>query len=238
MALHFVESKVSIVNDQSLNLFLVPLSNMGKMDQCLMIYKWFNEKLGVCGNLTTFKLLLKSHVRNGYSKNFPLIYEWIQRLFKSKIGINYMPNNYWKLKCQSIIKFNCIRTDKFTDFPRIQVNRLKKMDRLYETFDFDSLDTVKEGQFHEIKLWNISKGNPEIRKMLRFLNVVKRGKSNNGDNNEKRSNFITNNSKTKIRKRKFLQRIKKIAITHSSYKKLSYSQNWYKALNDEFSRTK
>lgn len=238
MALRFVESNVSIVNDQSLNLFLVPLSNMGKMDQCLMIYKWFNEKFGVCGNLTTFKLLLKSHVRNGYSKNFPLIYEWIQRLFKSKIGINYMPNNYWKLKCQSIIKFNCIRTDKFTDFPKIQVNRLKKMDRLYETFDFDSLDTVKEGQFHEIKLWNISKGNPEIRKMLRFLNVVKRGKSNNGDNNEKRSNFITNNSKTKIRKRKFLQRIKKIAITHSSYKKLSYSQNWYKALNDEFSRTK
>lgn len=240
MALDFIRSNRSncSVNDQTLNLFLVPLSNMGKLDHCLMIYKWFNENLGVCGDLTSFNLLLKSHVRNGYSKNFPVIYEWINLLFKDRVGLKYLPNSYWKLKCQSIVKFNyadpCYDHHNHGAPSKIKLKRLNKMDRLYEAFNLDSI--LFDGcQFHELQLWNVTKTHPDIRKMLRFLNVVK-GCSKSGDNNKKRSKFIISNSETKIRKQKFLQRIKKIAITHSSYKKLSYSKNWYKALNDEFSK--
>lgn len=243
MALNFIRANKSkcLVNDQTLNLFLVPLSNVGKLDQCLMIYKWFNETLQVRGDLTTFNLLLKSHVRNGYSKNFPIIYDWINRLFTDKVGLRYLPNSYWKLKCQSIIKFNCVDYHRHhhhgdcVDSSKVKANRLTKMDTLYESFNLDSvmLDGV---HLHKIQLWNVSKGQPEIRKMLRFLNVVK-GSSNGGEH-KGGSSFIVNNSETKIRKQKFLQRIKNIAITHSAYKKLSYSKNWYKALNDEFSRKK
>ncbi|CAL9736732.1 ATPase expression protein 3 [Monosporozyma servazzii] len=207
-----------IVNDQTLNYLLVPLSNHGKIDECLLLYKWFNNKMGTKGNLQTFELLLKSHVRNGYSKRFGLIYEWLNELCKQNTKLSFAPNNYWKLKCQSIIKFNCINGKV------IEIADHNKMNKLYSTFNLETISYNGKDT-----IWNLSQNKPEMRKFLRLLNVVKSRVPS-----KHKSSHIVNTEDTRIAKRKYLSRRKNIAITHSSFKKLSYSDDWYKALNKEF----
>lgn len=213
-------------NDQTLNYLLVSLSDKGKLDECLLLYKWFNGKMGVKGNLPTFELILKSHVRNGYSKKFAQIYEWLNELMKRNTGLNFMPNSYWKLKCQSIIKFNCV--DTMAADKEEKEDCYDKLNKLYSTFNLETISYNGKDT-----IWNLSKnvnGSREIRKFLRFLNVVKsRAPARH------KSDHIRNDNGTRIAKREYLNRRKDIAITHSSYKKLSYATDWSKALNEEFS---
>lgn len=215
----FTNASSHSTNDQTLNLFLVPLSSKGSIDECLLLYKWFNDKMGVKGNIKTFELILKAHVRNGYSKRFPLIYQWLINLCKSTVGLTFTPNNYWKLKCQSIIKFNCLND-------KIKPGDLEKLTHLYSKFNLEDLSY--EGKD---TVWNLSKDKPEIRKFLRLLNVVK-----SSIPSRHKSSYIKNNDETRLAKREYLNRRKDIAITNSSFKKLSYVDNWYKALNKEFGK--
>lgn len=203
-------------NDQTLNYFMVQSSNQGRLDLCLYMMRLFELRYNIYGNEQTFELLLKSHVRNGYSAKFTTIYQWIvTRLYKRFDGLMFLPNNYWKLKCQSIIKFNC-KNDK-----EVKAD-LDKLDCLYDKFQIQKYNG-------ETSLWSMSQTKPEIRTMIRYLNCV----STRGVNSKDKK-YITNDSDTQDAKLKYRQQIKKIAINNANKKRLPYIKDWYNALVDEY----
>jgi len=203
----------TMINSEILNLFLYHFGNAGRLDLSLMSLNTFTKDYGVNPNPTSFEMLFKSLVRNGYSVNFPIIFNWMKRLrFKYT---KEMRNNYWKVKADSIVKFNCLKDVKEEDISRFEIMirnfKLKDNNKGYNTWH----NATKEERY-----------------ILRYINC----RPNNvkqADPSKKTHNSIQNNKTTHKQKLKYRENIRNIAIQHAAVKRIPYAKDWYEGLNKE-----
>lgn len=198
------------INAEILNLLMGHFANVGRLDLALMTYNTYVLKGIVKPNPNTFEWLYKGLVKNGYFKNFPTVAHWIklERLKYTK----EMRNTYWKVKCDSIVKFNCLKKWNEKD--------TMKFDDMMQWF------VLSKEQGYDT--WKNS--NSDTRKILRYINC----RPNKQRNNAKRSNsLITTGPETKKKKLEYRETIREIAIKKASIERIPYAKDWYSALNTE-----
>ncbi|SMN22711.1 similar to Saccharomyces cerevisiae YPL005W AEP3 Protein that may facilitate use of unformylated tRNA-Met in mitochondrial translation initiation [Maudiozyma saulgeensis] len=205
----------TVINSDTLNLFLYHFGNAGRLDLSLMSFNTFTKDYDVKPNSTNFEMLFKSLVRNGYSKNFPIIHKWIKviRLKWTK----EMRNNYWKVKADSIAKFNCLKD--------VHEDDIKIFDTMISNFK------LKENNSSGYNTW--SNATKDERKILRYINCRPNSIMKEKLINNKTNNLIKNNKNTYQQKKKYRENICKIAIKHATIKRIPYAADWYEGLNKE-----
>lgn len=199
------------IGHKILNSFLRVFADKGRLDLALATFNTCVDYYRIKPDVKTFEMLFKSLTKNGYSKNFPIIFEYLQDLKASL----YLGNrtNYWIIRAQSMIKFN-VSKDKLVTAQDIQRARSLVGNLNWGAFP-DGFTT---------KTW--SRSEPNIRKVLRFLSCIP--KPLKMVNKEK----IVGVQKSE-KKRKFRERIRFIALQNAMSKRIPYANDWYGSLKKE-----
>ncbi|KAG0672354.1 mitochondrial translation initiation protein [Maudiozyma exigua] len=198
------------INAQILNLLLGHFANGGRLDLALMTYNSYILKGTVEPDPQMFDWLYKSLVKNGYFKDFPVVAHWIklQRLKYTR----EMRNSYWKLKSDSIVKFNCLKKWNEKD-----ADKFEEMMQRFVLSKEQGYDT-----------WR--KSNSDLRKILRYINCRP---NKQRDDTKASSSLITATSDTRKQKLEYRKSIRKIAIKKASIERIPYAKDWYSALNTD-----
>ncbi|CCK70011.1 Aep3p KNAG_0D02620 [Huiozyma naganishii CBS 8797] len=191
-----------------LNGFLICLANRGRVDMCLMVIGNFQSaRVPLDGDV--FRWLYKALVRNGYTRKFAVVYQEITRWHRRVCPVR---NTYWKVKCDTIVKFNC----KGSDPTREQEQKLQLL---------LSGVTCKGSLTWDV--WNVY---PDLRPLLRFLGVVKGKGSRSGT---APSHSISDEG-TKEKKRRYRERIRHISVGNAMAQRIPYARDTYGALARDF----
>ena len=210
-----------------MDVFLATFASRGRLDLTLLVFNTLVNDYNVKPGISSFNLLFKSLVWNGYFKNFPVVYEYLKTL-KVDFGLGYK-DSYWKLKAESIAKFNCT---KIATVDEISWFRLRMTSFKFARDDELSLTTMDRRKVSHERI-----------KMLRYLNCVpyrrrnlarpKGSEAAENGGKEKKPQYIVTSDEIKEEKRKFRSRIKRIAIQNATVKRIPYARDWFGALNDE-----
>lgn len=198
------------INAEILNIFMIHFANGGRLDLALMTYNTYVSKGRVSPNPDTFEWLYKSLVKGGYFKNFPIVAHWIklERLNYTK----EMRNTYWKVKCDSIVKFNCLKN--WSEQENVKFDDMMQFFVLSKEQGYDT--------------WKNS--NNDTRNILRYINCRP---NKQRDNANKASSLITSNRDTKKQKVKYRNKIRGVAIKKAASERIPYAEDWYGALNTD-----
>ena len=201
------------VTTDILNKFMCHFANSGNLALALQTFNTFTQEYHVRANETTFEMLFKALVRNGYGKNFPVVLQWIKETRLK--ATQSMRNNYWKVKADSIAKYNCKKVVSAED-----TQHLSAMLREFK---------LPVGKKITYDTWR--NANPAERKVLRYINC----RPGRGEKTapQKPQPWIKNNDTTKLRKVHYRHGIARSAIKHTEAKRIPYAANWYEALNSE-----
>ena len=199
------------VTTDILNMFICHFGNSGNLGLALQTFNTFTHDYRVRPNDTTFEMLFKCLVRNGYGKNFPVALQWIKntrfKYTKSK------RNNYWKVKCDSIARYNCIK--------KVTEDDITKLDTMLHNFKLPRDKKVTYDTWRN--------ANSAERKVLRYINCRPGNKHTLG----KSEPSIKNTDTTRSRKRHYRYGVARIAVGSAESKRIPYAKDWYGALNDE-----
>ena len=222
-----VNNKESTIDYTVMDVFLATFASRGRLDLTLLVFNTFVNDYNVKPGLSSFNLLFKSLVWNGYFKGFPVVFQYLQTL-KKESGL-VPKDSYWKLKAESIVRYNFTKSET-TTMDEISRFRLGMTDFKLAKNDELSLTTMDRRKVSHERI-----------KMLRYLNCVPYRRRNVGDPKgsehteiEGRGRqYIVTSDEIREEKRKFRSRIKRIAIQNATVKRIPYAKDWFKALNDE-----
>ncbi|SCV99991.1 LAFE_0B07008g1_1 [Lachancea fermentati] len=200
------------INEDCLNIFLRCFAKAGRLDLALLTFNTATIKYEIFPNVQSFEFLFKALSRNGYTSNFPIIFEFLKRRLKEHTRNNFN-NSYWILKARAIVKFNIKRIPTET--------QISKAESILQTALWNN---------HGFQ-WNCwENGGSSIRKVLRFLGCVpKHVKAS-----RKYHRFDTSVSIIS-KKASYKKRIRFIALQNAMLKRIPYAENKFSALKSELS---
>lgn len=159
-------------------------------------------------------MLFKALVRNGYTKKFPVVLEYLKQKLKAHT-MNVSIFSYWLLKARGISKFNIKKT---CTEDQVEVAR-----KILDSALWDS-GGIK---------WNCWKEcGAELRKAFRLLGCVPTSMK---EKPSKKIKFDTTEV-AKIKKASYKKRIRFLAIQNSMVKRIPYANDRHSALKSELSR--
>ncbi|SCU78694.1 LADA_0A06964g1_1 [Lachancea dasiensis] len=198
------------INHESLNIFLRVFAEVGRLDLALLTFNSITRRYNVSANLHSFDMLLKALVRNGYTKNFPIILKYLQRI-RAEYTEGVQVYSYWLSKAQAVAKFNIA--------PSPGIKNFEKAKQLLESITWDT-------QGMRWECWQSC--GPSVRKVFRFMGCVPNAVKAQG----KRQNFFTD-KKVVLKKAEYKNRIRALAVHSAMAKRVPYAEDRYSALKEE-----
>lgn len=198
------------LNQESLNIFLRSFAESGRLDLALLTFNTATRQFKIAATLNSFDMLLKALVRNGYTSNFPTIFEYLCRKRRHHThGVQVY--SYWLSKAQLIVKFNM----------KSQANetKIERANKLLDNAIWDS-DGLKW------KCWNECK--PSYRKLFRFLGCVPTTLKPT-----RKTSIFDTTTEVSAKKLECKNRIRSIAVRSAMQKRLPYAKDRYPALKTE-----
>lgn len=199
---------------ECLNIFLRSFAEQGRLDLALLTFNTATIKYEIRPNIHSFDMLFKALVRNGYTKKFPVVLEYLKQKLKAHTK-NVSIFSYWLLKARGISKFNIKKT---CTEDQVEVAR-----KILDSALWDS-GGIK---------WNCWKEcGAELRKAFRLLGCVPTSMK---EQPSKKIKFDTTEV-AKIKKASYKKRIRFLAIQNSMVKRIPYANDRHSALKSELSR--
>lgn len=195
----------------TLNSFVRYFADKGRLDMALITFNTCVTQYQIYPNIESFDMLFKALAKNGYTKKFPIIFEYFKRL-RARWSCGNR-TSYWTVRCKSMIEFSVAQKRLVTELD------LERADSLLATINWV---TIPNGFTMEI--WKNS--GPEVRRILRYLSCIPMPL--------KQMNFTVSKDLEKSEKRKrFREKIRFIAVQNAMYKRIPYSKDWYGSLKSE-----
>ncbi|AET41155.1 Aep3p Ecym_7321 [Eremothecium cymbalariae DBVPG len=195
------------VNCDCFNILLEVFAEKGRIDLCVLTFNTMKSTFNIKPSLKSYHLLFKALSRNGYHKNFNVIYEWLRNSMKKHTSGLFI-KNYWVIKCKAISKFNTQR--------KVSADQLAKATSLIEA-------SVWSEKGLKLKCWNEYS---HLRKTFRLLGCL--------PTTVKPQKAYENTPLTVIEeKAAYKERIKLRAIKQNHGTKIPYFSNHFTALKAE-----
>lgn len=197
-------SHIRLLLQIATSMMLRKFSDIGRVDQCLLVWKRYIEDQKITPEKKTIDLMFKSLVRNGYTKRFPDIYDF---LIKLRRGHKIFGNTYWIMKCKAIIRFH------YEDYDSKMRPSINSLEALLSRPGMATLDNI-------INPW----ASAESKKLVRYLGCLPkrlRIPSAQTMSTKSQSNFEVK----AIKKRRYMLRVRGLAITHAMAKRIKNLQD-------------
>lgn len=213
---HFSSPEKLKITARMMNKILIYLANESRLDLSIITYNTFLKEYGVKPDSVTFKQLYKCLARNGYSKNFFYVFYVIKK-WQNDNGLGFR-NSYWRIKCDSISKFNC-RVSNFKEDRVITIEYFMK-----------GLIWGKDVTYTE-NLWN--ECSPTLRRNLRILGCIPNAIKGKKQKQFKKFQTLVKTKDTSRKKLAYRKTIASTAIKQAVINRSDYSKDWYKTFKQE-----
>lgn len=198
------------LDHESLNAFLRRFAESGRLDLALLTFNTACKRYQISGNLHSFDMLFKALVRNGYTQNFPIVFEYLSRK-RRRYARGVQIFSYWLSKAHSMVKFNMKH--------QVTEGDIEKAKSLLDS----ALWTSKGLRW---KCWRESEQSQ--RKVFRYLGCIPTTVK------AKTTHFIHDTSpEASAKKVKYKNRIRFLAIQNAMAKRIPYAHDRYRALKEE-----
>ncbi|SCU77998.1 LAFA_0A04368g1_1 [Lachancea sp. 'fantastica'] len=198
------------INHECLNVFLRHFAERGRLDLAFLTFNSAVSTYGVAANLHSFDMVAKALVRNGYTKNFSLVLEYLCQLKRAYTG-EVQVFSYWLSKAQAVSKFNIQRP--------VTEDGLERARTVLQSAKWDSKGMTWD-------CWNNCSAS--LRKVFRFLGCVPQSIKAE----PKKARFTTG-SEISDKKHKYKSRVRMLAVRHAMLKRIPYAEDRYVALKKE-----
>lgn len=209
------KDKGFVIGTSTLNAFMRHFASRGRLDMAIATFNTCSQDYHMKPDSHTFEMLFKALTSNGYTKHFSLILEYLKGLRKNhNLGAR---TNYWLTRANAIAIFNVRQSDAL---PKEKLNKSKE---LLNGFKWSSTSSG-----FTLKLWK--ENGPSIKKICRLLGCIPTPlRLSRGE----RKITPVMAARLKAKKKRYLRRIRCIAIQGAMRKRVPFAHNWYGSLRRE-----
>lgn len=208
------KSRDFTVGAKILNVFLRAFAENGRLDMAIMTFNTCTQDYGIKPDTHSFEMLFKALTKNGYTKHFPTLLQYLKNL-RISFGLGNR-TNFWLLKASSISKFNL--NQKKT----VSHDKVKKAESLLKDLKWG----YTSSGFTD-KPWK--ENGPKLKKIYRYLGCIPMPLKDL----QRSSTVGRNTAHISAKKAKYRSRIRYIALQNAMLKRIPYSKDWYGALKRE-----
>ncbi|KAG0672949.1 mitochondrial translation initiation protein [Kluyveromyces marxianus] len=209
---HAKRSKFNVSDPFFLETYIRKFADMGRMDLSLITFNTLTTKYMVTRTLHCYDMLFKCLVRQGYHKNFSVVYKYLVQKLKHLTGGKII-SNYWIVKSRAILKFN--------------IESKGDRDISQAVSDLDHL--IKKCVWNEDKGMKIDCWDQyyQYRKLFRTVGAVPHHTSSKKLNKEQYP------AEASRKKKKYIKRMKETSIANKKLKDAQYEKDYYGALKND-----
>ncbi|BAO40345.1 ATPase expression protein 3 [Kluyveromyces marxianus DMKU3-1042] len=209
---HAKRSKFNVSDPFFLETYIRKFADMGRMDLSLITFNTLTTKYMVTPTLHCYDMLFKCLVRQGYHKNFGVVYKYLVQKLKHLTGGKII-SNYWIVKSRAILKFN--------------IGSKGDRDISQAVSDLDHL--IKKCVWNEDKGLKIDCWDQyyQYRRLFRTVGAVPHHTSSKKLNKEQYP------AEASRKKKKYIKRMKETSIANKKLKDAQYEKDYYGALKND-----